>query len=1470
MSLNYFLKHLSSYGSLLTNNTKNRELSLKGFSFIVMLFVMTSMQSQTTFTSVQSGDYTDPATWGTANAPTSDDHVIISSGNVVTLNDLLTARNVTIDGSLESTEASIEFVVTGNLTVTLGGLFKGIYFYTTTWGGYNKGIQLSVAGNITNNGRIDLSEGSSYDPEGVLNLNGTAVQTVTGLGTFGGTIYSTDNSNTGGVINQLIINNSSSATPNIVWGFDNVKIRSGITLTSAKIDLGTNKITIGNYGSATINCPAGNGFLSGTIGRWYGAYDTFAPLSPGSDYSNNNALFPFISADGKSRSAFITRPNDTTNSAVSGELSVSYFDASAVSNGFSIVDGTYTVTDIYEGAWSIDKDATYVFPLGNHSVAFSAEEAYLIKNGNSRIIKADGTTVGVHQTGTTTPFAQRIGLSDTDLSNAFLVGYNATLDTPVTSVQSGNWNAASTWSSNSVPSCSDTVTLLTGHTVTVNSVSSVAGVNINAGATLINDSSSLTVGCTNNNASFSNKGTFTINAGSLIVNGNVSHANGSTFNQIGGDIIVDGNNNGDAATSIDQTLFKIGNASLNLTGGKITIVDPPVVSASLVTSHTITSIVPCTGFFCWNPTDTYLDSIDDLAIGQVIVGSGIPAGTTITSINFDGSIDTSPSLPATGLSLPLTVSFYNVGNSVSAFVYDSSTNYAVGSGHTLQIGDGISTQKSTVTTNGYNCNFRAADGTLSLNNLIVDALDATNRFVNLDNNNANSSIVVMNVQNDFTITHGKVKGAGVDTYYGGNVVNNGELNMYNTTFFGNYIDGSYTATSNSQTISGTGTFNAQTDVALNTAANTGSVSQLKVNNTSTAGVTFTVPFNVVSGLVMTDGIIHTSATSLLKVGAPAMSYTSSVTGNFGANCYVDGPFAKDIGGGQNAIDLTNGSGFIDKFFFPVGKSSYAPIWVAITTPTGGFGSPGANIRAEAFETNAGTPSANIAHLNQNRWEVSKTAGTVIDFNIKVAVDAVVDDSYIIVQAPTAAGVYDNDFGITATYTTGTPNTLTSTSAPLPFSSFKGFFSTARQAECSAVTPGNTVASETAICGGKSVTLSLENVIIGEGISYQWQSSTNGSSYADITGAVSPTSSVAPLENTYYRCNVTCSFSTTTVASTPIQITLNNTIIATTPATICQPTDTATLLATSSSGDVKWYDAQTGGTTLGTGNSFTTPVITATTTFYAGTETTASGTAGLIYTNDGYGTGGTNKGLVFNLSNSIVLNSVKVYPQQNPGGTGPLPITVRVLQNGVQVPGTVDVTFTPDTFSDYSPTTTAQTVTLNYTLAAGNNYSLEVIDGITYDNALAYLSPFPSPFPVTNGSVSIVGGIDSGYVDTYSYYFFFDWDITEVCSSARVAVTATVQTALECGLGNPSVAESLANVVAYPNPFGDTFKLAIQTNITADVDVKVYDMLGRLLEHKVSSFDKISQMEIGSGYPSGVYNVVVTQDNKTKALHVIKR
>ena len=78
------------------------------------------------------------------------------------------------------------------------------------------------------------------------------------------------------------------------------------------------------------------------------------------------------------------------------------------------------------------------------------------------------------------------------------------------------------------------------------------------------------------------------------------------------------------------------------------------------------------------------------------------------------------------------------------------------------------------------------------------------------------------------------------------------------------------------------------------------------------------------------------------------------------------------------------------------------------------------------------------------------------------------------------------------------------------------------------------------------------------------------------------------------------------------------------------------------------------------------------------------------------------------------------------------------------------------------------------------------------------------------------------------------------------------------------------VVAYPNPYSSAFQLDVNTSETAGIDITVYDMVGRLVEQRSVTVNEIETVAIGERYPSGVYNVVVTQGEQTKTLRVVKR
>jgi hypothetical protein len=76
--------------------------------------------------------------------------------------------------------------------------------------------------------------------------------------------------------------------------------------------------------------------------------------------------------------------------------------------------------------------------------------------------------------------------------------------------------------------------------------------------------------------------------------------------------------------------------------------------------------------------------------------------------------------------------------------------------------------------------------------------------------------------------------------------------------------------------------------------------------------------------------------------------------------------------------------------------------------------------------------------------------------------------------------------------------------------------------------------------------------------------------------------------------------------------------------------------------------------------------------------------------------------------------------------------------------------------------------------------------------------------------------------------------------------------------------------AYPNPFADNFLIDVKTSSEAQIAIKVYDMTGRLLEVRNLEVTEMEAQQIGDSYPSGVYNVIISQGNDVKTLRVVKR
>lgn len=1034
------------------------------------------------FVSVNTGNWTSGATWNIGTVPSAGDNVTISTGHTVTIDAINQgAFNLTVDGILDYGTTPTTFNVLGNLNVNTGGILN--VFNGTT------GKTITVAGNITNNGVIDVTIGSTS--AGYLTLNGITPQTVSGSGTFG----------TGNIIRNLKLNNTSTTIPNIDWQFDNIVIQHGLDVTGSKVNLGTRTLYHGNATNTTtssmsLTAPVGSGFLTGAnYGRWYTVGATGTGITAGSDPTSATSRFPFLSATGSTRAMYISRSSSTTTGNTAGYLTVRYTDATTLSTGLSIDDSGYTVTDRFDGNWTVTAESGYVYVSGTHSVAILANGVYLAANGNSRVILASATMGGTHQNGTTTPGVQRTGLTIEQLTAGPLyVGINSG-DIPITTLTSGNWDQPTTWNGGIVPTCSNVVIILNGHTVTVNSAGNFAkNVTVNSGAGLDITSGELTIGCGANNFSLTNNGFLFVQGGTLNINGNLNIAvSSAAFNQSGGTIIIDGNNAGDANTSVaaSTSLVQINTSTLSLTGGSIVIVDP----------H---------------------------------------ANSTATN----------------------------------SFAYSSSSQYDCNTNHTVKFGNGVSTDAGGNSTNGFRINTYVGSGRFSFGNMEVDTQVGTNRFV--------STNFSFGINGNLTIAaNGEFRDTSNTLYLNGNLTNNGKYvgtGNLNLSSFANAVN---VAGINSQSVSGSGVFYNFTS------APTANLTNLTVNNTSASGITLNVPLSISGTLTLTSGKVNTSTTSLLKLG------TSVAVGTLmggSTTAYINGPFSRTLPSSNTNTAYS---------LYPVGKIDYAPIWLAPSTSTV------TEMKAETFDSNTGTADASILSLaSTRRWEAPLISGTITSLNVRLG-DTNIINSNIPVHAPSASGVYTNSFGSLATYTASTPNT-TQSITPIASANYNGFISYAVSNACSGTPdPGATIASSTTICLGETVNFSLQNNIIGTGVTYQWMSSLDGMNYTNISSETNPTFATAPLAVTYYKCAVTCATSGITTDSNAIQIQFTNSVASTTPGTRCG-TGTVELAATTGLGTLKWFNTISGGNVLGTGPSFTTPSITTTTDFYVSTQTAISG------------------------------------------------------------------------------------------------------------------------------------------------------------------------------------------------------------------------------------------------------------------------
>ena len=267
-------------------------------------------------------------------------------------------------------------------------------------------------------------------------------------------------------------------------------------------------------------------------------------------------------------------------------------------------------------------------------------------------------------------------------------------------------------------------------------------------------------------------------------------------------------------------------------------------------------------------------------------------------------------------------------------------------------------------------------------------------------------------------------------------------------------------------------------------------------------------------------------------------------------------------------------------------------------------------------------------------------------------------------------------------------------------------------------------------------------------------------------------------------------------------------------------------------DINWYDSAINGNLLYTGETFNTGLLNSTTLFYASTsEVISSGNVGPSEhqgSNEYSGSLNSVGSLVFTAFESFVLESVDVFTNQ----AGERKI-VLLDANGLVL----------QEHTENVPTSnnTPHTIVLNFQINPGTNYRITTDDGVSIANFGGTNPQFkrtsnavPLSFPYNfNNTVSITSSYWGNETLTDYYYYFYNWNVKEVCNSPSVAVEAKIGSneSLAINVNNDCPYDSLTltaigNFVSYEWS-NQTTNQSLTVFEAGDYTVNAYDSLGCL-------------------------------------------
>ncbi len=290
-------------------------------------------------------------------------------------------------------------------------------------------------------------------------------------------------------------------------------------------------------------------------------------------------------------------------------------------------------------------------------------------------------------------------------------------------------------------------------------------------------------------------------------------------------------------------------------------------------------------------------------------------------------------------------------------------------------------------------------------------------------------------------------------------------------------------------------------------------------------------------------------------------------------------------------------------------------------------------------------------------------------------------------------------------------------------------------------------------------------------------------------------------------------------------------------TVCSGTS-ATL--NSSGTNVNWYSAT--GALVGNGNTFITPPLTATTSYYVNDAVHYNGNINNVGKPDTLSTGAYSSSAnyqLFDVYRPLTIKSVEVHANGGGNRTFQLLDEIGMILMGKTV---------------YVPNGPSR-VTLNFDVQPGKNYSIQMSGSLIS----LWRNSAGVSYPYSMIDTLVITGCSQG---AGYYYYLYDWEVEVggvTCTSPSTLVTATV----EICSGFDDNWDLNQNISVHPNPSAGVFTLDILMPVAGTASVEIFNMLGKRIvarEINQQSGNSSSEIDLGS-ISQGVYLLTVRIGNK---------